>query len=384
MLVKRRNPVASGRPDGFPDPGFWQGRKVLLTGHTGFKGSWMLEWLEAMGADVTGMSLAPEGPVSLFEGLHGTARLEREIVDIRDEAAVARKVAEVEPEIVFHLAAQSLVRRGYADPSATYAVNIGGTLNVLKAVADVGSARAVVVTTTDKVYRNGGTGRAFIETDPLGGEDPYSRSKAICEMVVSAYRDPLEARGCRIAAARAGNVIGGGDWAADRLIPDAVRAWARGEKLQVRRPDATRPFQHVLEPLRGYMVLAEKLCGIARYAPAYNFGPFEPGAKVRDVLDLVAGHFDVAPIAYADRIEGPHEAGTLSLDPSLAAWDLGVMPVWSLGEGIARTAAWYREFADGADPRDLCLADRMAYFAAMLKAEQSGQAETRDANAEVA
>ncbi|WP_244598130.1 CDP-glucose 4,6-dehydratase [Pseudohoeflea suaedae] len=382
--MKRRNPAASGRPEGFPDPGFWQGRKVLLTGHTGFKGAWMLEWLEAMGAHVTGMSLQPEGPVSLFEGLHGTARLEGEITDIRDEAEVARRVAGIEPEIVFHLAAQSLVRRGYADPPTTYAVNIGGTLNVLKAVADVGSARAVVVTTTDKVYRNDGSGRAFVETDPLGGEDPYSRSKAICEMVVSAYHDPLEALGCRVAAARAGNVIGGGDWAADRLIPDAVRAWGRGEKLQVRRPDATRPFQHVLEPLRGYMVLAEKLCGIARCAPAYNFGPFEAGAKVRDVLDLVAGHFDGAAIAYADRIEGLHEAGTLSLDPSLAARDLGVAPVWSLEEGIAHTATWYRSFADGADPRDLCLADRMAYFAALLKAGHSRQADTPDGNAEVA
>lgn len=384
MLVRRRNLMMSSHPDGLPDPGFWQGRKVLLTGHTGFKGSWMLEWLEAMGAEVTGMSLAPEGQVSLFEGLHGTARLDGEIVDIRDADAVQRRIAEAKPEIVFHLAAQSLVRRGYADPSGTYAVNIGGTLNVLKAVAEAGSARAIVVTTTDKVYRNDGSGRAFVETDPLGGEDPYSKSKAICEMVVSAYRDHLEAQGCRIVAARAGNVIGGGDWAADRLIPDAVRAWERGEKFHVRRPDATRPFQHVLEPLRGYMVLAERLCGIARFAPAYNFGPFEPGAKVRDVLGLVARHFDPAPVVYPDRIEGPHEAATLSLDPSLAARDLGVSPVWGLGESVARAAGWYRAFADGADPRDLCLADRMAYFAALLKGANAAPDDARDGNAEVA
>jgi len=383
MLVRRRNPLRSSRPSGFPDPGFWQGRRVLLTGHTGFKGSWMLEWLEAMGAEVIGLALTPEG-VSLFEGLHDVARLATETVDIRDAEAVARKVAEAEPEIVFHLAAQSLVRRGHADPSMTYAVNVGGTLNVLKAVAEVGTARAVVVTTTDKVYRNDGAGRAFVETDPLGGDDPYSQSKALCEMAVAAYRVRFEAIGCGIAAARAGNVIGGGDWAADRLIPDAVRAWSRGEKLQVRRPDATRPFQHVLEPLRGYMVLAEKLCGNARPAAAYNFGPVGPGAKVRDVLERVAGHFDHAPVDYALRIEGPHEAAALSLDTSLSARDLGVTPFWDLDESVARTAAWYRAFADGADPRDLCLADRMAYFAALLKADATRQVEERDGSAEVA
>ncbi len=384
MLVRRRNPLHSIRPAGFPDPGFWQGRRVLLTGHTGFKGSWMLEWLEAMGAEVTGLALAPEGPVSLFEGLHDPARLKRETVDVRDEAAVRAQVAAAEPEIVFHLAAQSLVRRGHADPSTTYAVNVGGTLNLLKALAEVGSARAAVVTTTDKVYRNDGSGRAFVETDPLGGDEPYSKSKALCEMAVSAYRDRFEAMGCAIATARAGNVIGGGDWAADRLIPDAVRAWSRGERLQVRRPDATRPFQHVLEPLRGYMVLAEKLTGNAELASAYNFGPLEPGARVRDVLDLVAGHFDHAPVDYAERIEGPHEAATLSLDPALAGRDLGVTPVWGLEEGVSRTAAWYRAFADGSDPRILCLADRMAYFAAMLRAEGDAIDREHDGTAEVA
>jgi CDP-glucose 4,6-dehydratase len=384
MLVRRRNPLTSAGSLGMPDPGFWQGRKVLLTGHTGFKGSWMLEWLEAMGARVTGLALAPEGPVSLFEGLHDTARLDRETVDIRDEAAVLALVAEAEPDIVFHLAAQSLVRRGHADPSMTYEVNVGGTLNLLKALAEVGSARAIVVTTTDKVYRNDGSGRAFVETDPLGGDEPYAQSKALCEMAVAAYRERFEAMGCAIATARAGNVIGGGDWAADRLIPDAVRAWSRGEKLQVRRPDATRPFQHVLEPLRGYMVLAEQLAGNASLAPAYNFGPLEPGAKVRDVLDLVAGHFESAPIAYASRVEGPHEAATLSLDPTLVGRDLDVTPVWGLEEGVSRTAAWYRAFADGSDPRDLCLADRMAYFAALLKGEHLERHDRLDGNAEVA
>ena len=365
MLVKRRNPVASGRPEGFPDPGFWQGRKVLLTGHTGFKGSWMLEWLEAMGADVTGMSLAPEGPVSLFEGLHGTARLEREIIDIRDEAAVARKVAEVRPEIVFHLAAQSLVRRGYADPSATYAVNIGGTLNVLKAVADVGSARAVVVTTTDKVYRNDGTGRAFIETDPLGGEDPYSRSKAICEMVVSAYRDPLETQGCRIAAARAGNVIGGGDWAADRLIPDFVRAMQRGEPVRLRSPLAVRPWQHVVEPLAGYLTLAETLASNAGNAPqAVNFGPdpeqFASVAKVAEVL----GQAFRLPLPWLPASgEHPAEAQQLRLSSRLAAETLGWRPLLSLEETLDWTAQWYEAHRAGADMRALTARQISAYEA---------------------
>lgn len=348
----------------WPNSDFWRGKRVLLTGHTGFKGSWLLEWLEVMGAKVFGLALPPEGPVNLFSRLHGLDRLDGEIADLRDVEAVRRVVAAARPEIVFHMAAQSLVRRGYADPAATFAVNIGGTHNVLEALKMVGTAQAIVVTTTDKVYRNSGTGRAFVETDPLGGTDPYSESKALCEMVVSGYRAQFDLAGCGIATARAGNVIGGGDWSDDRLIPDAIRAWGRGEALEVRRPDATRPWQHVLEPLRGYMVLAENLAKGRELASAYNFGPREKSASVREVLVEIASHFDHAKFHFAETIEGPHEAPTLSLDPTLAANHLGVRPIWQFEETIARTARWYRSFHDGADPVKLCMADRLAFLKA--------------------
>jgi CDP-glucose 4,6-dehydratase len=348
-----------------PDPAFWRGRSVLLTGHTGFKGSWLLAWLEAMGANVAGLSLPPAGPQSLFKNFHGLGRLAGEVADIRDAGAVRNLVEDARPEIVFHLAAQALVRRSYVDPVGTFAVNVTGTVNLMEAVRQVGTARAVVVTTTDKVYRNAGEGRAFVETDPLGGSsDPYSESKAACEMVVAGYRAHFEANGCGIATARAGNVIGGGDWAEDRLIPDAVRAWAKGGVLDVRRPDATRPWQHVLEPLRAYLVLAEQLAAERALAPAYNIGPDGAAESVRAVLSLAASHFDGTRVKFADRIEGPHEAATLALDPTLARRDLGISPLWSLEEGVARTARWYRGFVGGEHARELCADDLDAYLAA--------------------
>lgn len=358
-----------------PDPAFWSGRRVLLTGHTGFKGSWLLEWLQEMGAEVTGLALESEGPAALYSSLHGETHLGAEIADLRDQARVADIVIRARPEIVFHLAAQSLVRRGYADPIGTFAINIDGTRNVLEALRRAGSARAIVVTTTDKVYRNDGRPRAFTETDPLGGDDPYSRSKAICELVVAGYRAHFEQAGCGIATARAGNVIGGGDWAEDRLIPDAMRAWGRGEKLFVRRPDATRPWQHVLEPLRGYLVLAERLAAGEALAPAYNFGPAEAPASVRAVLERAASRFEAPRTEFAQRIEGPHEAATLALDPRLAARDLGVAPVWSLDETVRRTADWYRGFFAGADPRHLVAADRAAFLASAGRAPHETRTE---------
>ena len=357
---------------------------MLLTGHTGFKGSWLLEWLEVMGAEVTGLSLPPAGPVNLFTPLHGNERLAGEIADIRDIEAVRAIVANAKPEVVFHLAAQSLVRRGYADPAGTFAVNIGGTRNLLEAIKEVDTAKAIIVTTTDKVYRNTGTGRAFKETDPLGGKDPYSESKAICEMVVSGYRAHFELTGCAIATARAGNVIGGGDWAEDRLVPDAVRAWRECQTVHVRRPDATRPWQHVLEPLRGYLVLAEHMSRSTEMAPAYNFGPAEKSTSVRSVLESAASHFENAKIHFAESIEGPEEAPTLSLDPSLAQKHLGVQPVWQLEGGIARTARWYRAFIEGGDPRKLCMSDRLAFLKAGQAAADKEAADQKAAGKKVA
>lgn len=345
---------------------------MLLTGHTGFKGAWLLFWLESMGARVTGCSLAPEQPEALFSHMHASEHLASEIVDIRNPEELSTLVAHAEPEIVFHLAAQSLVRRGYRDPHGTFATNVSGTNNLLQALAQVGTARAIVVTTTDKVYRNANDGRAFVETDPLGGHDPYSASKAACEMVVDGWRSRFAEAGCAIATARAGNVIGGGDWAEDRLIPDAIKAWSGGNTLQVRRPDATRPWQHVLEPLRGYLVLAEKLLSGAEIAPAYNFGPRADSAAVREVLSLAASAFPDAKTEFADLEEGPAEAQALALDPGLAETDLGIHSLWNLDQTVTRTAEWYRAFLDGRPARDLCEADCSAYLDDVKRAPEAG------------
>ncbi|MEM5471402.1 CDP-glucose 4,6-dehydratase [Hoeflea sp. AS60] len=356
---------------GLPNRDFWRGRRVLLTGHTGFKGAWMLFWLEAMGARVTGCSLAPEQPQALFSHLHSPDRLASEIVDIRNPQELATLVARARPEVVFHLAAQSLVRRGYSDPHGTFATNVQGTNNLMQALAQVNTALAIVVTTTDKVYRNANDGRAFVETDPLGGHDPYSASKAACEMVVDGWRSRFAAEGCGIATARAGNVIGGGDWAEDRLVPDAVRAWSSGQVLQVRRPEAARPWQHVLEPLRGYLVLAEKLSSGADMAPAYNFGPRAESASVRNVLSLAAAEFGDVRTEFADTPEGPVEAQTLDLDPSLAEVDLGIQGLWGLDRTVTLTAQWYRNFLSGRQARELCEADCCAYLDSVRRASMA-------------
>lgn len=357
---------------GLPDSSFWRGRKVLLTGHTGFKGAWLLYWLETMGARVTGCSLAPEQPEALFTHLHAPERLAGEMVDIRNLQELTTLVDRTRPEIVFHLAAQSLVRRGYSDPHGTFATNVSGTNNLLQALAQIDSVRAIVVTTTDKVYRNSDDGRAFVETDPLGGHDPYSASKAACEMVVDGWRSHFADCGGAIATARAGNVIGGGDWAEDRLIPDAVRAWSSGEVLEVRRPDATRPWQHVLEPLRGYLLLAEKLMAGTDIAPAYNFGPHADSATVRTVLSLAAAAFTGARTEFAELAEGPVEAQALALNPSLAETDLGICALWDLEQTVTRTAGWYRAYAGGRPARDLCEADCDAYLEDVKRASMVG------------
>ena len=357
--------------EGLPNRDFWRGRRVLLTGHTGFKGAWMLFWLEAMGARVTGCSLAPEQPQALFSHLHSPERLAGETVDIRNARDLANLVSRVQPEIVFHLAAQSLVRRGYSDPHGTFETNVSGTNNLLEALAQVKSARAVVVTTTDKVYRNSDDGRAFVETDPLGGHDPYSASKAACEMVVAGWHSRFADLECRLATARAGNVIGGGDWAEDRLLPDAMRAWSSGEVLHVRRPEATRPWQHVLEPLRGYLILAERLALGYGLAPAYNFGPVGESATVRRVLSLAAESFDEAQTEFAQTEEGPREAHALALDPGLAAADLGVRGLWGLERTVELTAKWYRGFLSGRPARELCESDCCAYLDTVKRASMA-------------
>ncbi|MFM2279166.1 MAG: CDP-glucose 4,6-dehydratase [Pseudomonadota bacterium] len=345
--------------------GFWQGKRVLLTGHTGFKGSWLSLLLEEAGAEVHGLALAPDTEPSLYRLLHPGRSDGPDIVDIRDRDAVAARVAAVQPEIVFHLAAQPLVRAGYRLPVETFETNVQGTVHLLDALRGAAAVRSIVVITTDKVYENEETGKPFVETDPLGGHDPYSASKAAAEIVTASYRRSFFApKGVGVASARAGNVIGGGDWAADRLIPDAVRAFVSGKPLEIRRPEAIRPWQHVLEPLHGYMALAEALWANPDLAPAYNFGPDpESAATVRIVLELSSHHFGDTEIRWGDGQEGPHEAGYLMLDSHRARADLGIRPQFTLAETLARTWTWYRRWQAGADVRSLCRDDIRAYRA---------------------
>ena len=354
---------------GQPDPAFWRGRRVLLTGHTGFKGAWLAFWLQRLGAHVSGLALPPPTRPSLFEALGLAGTLDHQVVDLRDAQAVARRVQAVRPEIVLHLGAQALVRESYRDPVANWASNLMGTVHLLDALRGQDPVRAAVLITTDKVYRNHETARAYREGDELGGHDPYSASKAACELAIASYRDAfLRGQGLPVASVRAGNVIGGGDWAADRLLPDAVRAWQSGQVLDIRRPDAVRPWQHVLEPLAAYLVLAERLCADASLAQAWNIGPAAQGcASVREVVDMAQGHWGEARVRYARGAEaqaGPHEAGLLTLDAGAAAQALGVVPRWPLAQGVQRTVSWYRAYADGASALALCSADIDAWMAA--------------------
>lgn len=349
-----------------PDPAFWRGRRVLLTGHTGFKGSWLALWLRRLGARVTGIALPPTGTPNLYTLARVGALCDSHFIDIRDARAVADRVRRSEPEIVFHLAAQALVRAGYEDPLATYASNVMGTAHVLDALRGLDSVRAAVMVTTDKVYRNLEQVYPYREGDALGGHDPYSASKAASELVIASYRDAwLSDQGVAVASARAGNVIGGGDWAADRLIPDAVRAWQAGQPLLIRRPQAIRPWQHVLEPVGAYLRLAEALHAQPVLAGAYNFGPYtHEAATVHQVIEQARQAYGRGDTQWGDGTEGPHEAGWLALETVLARTVLGVRPRWGLDASIDRTMTWYRSQHEGADARVLCEADIQAFEAA--------------------
>jgi len=348
-----------------PNEEFWRDKRVLLTGHTGFKGSWLSLWLQRLGANVTGVALPPATVPNLFTLAVAGARMDSRFCDIRDVQALASIVSAVSPEIALHLAAQPLVRAGYRDPIGTMASNVMGTAHLLEVLRGVGSVRAVVVVTTDKVYRADDGTRAHREDDPLGGHDPYSASKAASELVVATYRDAfLRDQGVAVATARAGNVIGGGDWSEDRLIPDAIRAWQADTTLEVRRPDAIRPWQHVLEPIAGYLVLAERIRRQPELAGAFNFGPAaSEAATVREVVELAQAAYGGGHIHFAATRTGPHETGALRLDTSKGEALLGIVPRWSLAEAVSRTIAWYRAHREGSDPRALCLADIDAYDA---------------------
>jgi CDP-glucose 4,6-dehydratase len=350
------------------DRDFWAGRRVLLTGHTGFKGAWLSLWLQELGARVVG--LAPAGPPtrpSLYELARVGEGLSRErAVDVRDASALLAAVEEERPEVVLHLAAQPLVRRSYREPAHTYEVNVMGTVNVLEAVRRAGEGvRAVVVVTSDKCYDNPPEqARRFVEGDPLGGEDPYSSSKACAELVTAAYRGSFFSNegGPRVASARAGNVIGGGDWGADRLIPDIVRAVEGGRSVRVRNPDAVRPWQHVLNPLSGYLTLAQELWSTPEAAGAWNFGPAHEDARtVGWIVQRLAAHWSGALRWQADGAASdgdldPPEAGHLALDSAKAERGLGWRPAWGLEEALERVVSWHEAHRRGADMRAVSLA----------------------------
>jgi len=354
--------LAAGTPEGF-----WLGKKVLITGHTGFKGSWLALWLRRQGAVVTGISLPPLTKPSLFELAKVAELVESHICDVRDGVALAEVLAAARPAIVFHLAAQPLVRASYREPLQTFATNVQGTANLLEAVRKTNDVRVLVVVTTDKVYRNDSDDAyPYRETDALGGIDPYSASKAAAELVVTGYKDAfLAARGVAVASARAGNVIGGGDWSEDRLLPDAVRAWGVGRVLRVRSPLAVRPWQHVLEPLYGYLRLAERLWDAPQLAGPYNFGPpTDQAATVREVIELARGAYGSGEVEWAGNTDGPHEAHWLALEVAKARGVLGIKPRWSLSQAIERSMRWYLEQSRGASAAELCAADIDAYEAA--------------------
>lgn len=349
-----------------PDSEFWRGRRVLLTGHTGFKGGWLALWLHRLGAQVTAVALPPETTPNLFALARIDSITDSKFCDIRDSAKLSKLVRESAPEIVVHLAAQPLVRASYRQPLETFATNVMGTAHLLDALRGLDSVRVAVLATTDKVYRHRAAPYAYREDDHLGGHDPYSASKAAAEIVVASYRDGfLSEQGVAVSSVRAGNVIGGGDWSEDRLIPDAIRAWEAGIALEIRRPDAVRPWQHVLEPLCGYLVLAERLWSQPALAGAYNFGP-ETGsaAPVRDVIELARLAFGRGEVAWGDSTEGPHEAGWLALDIAKSKAMLQVTPHWDLQETLARTMRWYRELAQGADAAALCEQEISAFESA--------------------
>ena len=347
-------------------PGFWRGRRALLTGHTGFKGSWLALWLQSMGAHVRGIALAPSTEPSLFEVARVGEGMDHCVADIRDFASLRSLFNEFQPEIVFHLAAQPLVRLSYQQPIETYATNVMGTVHVLEAAREAGSVRAIVNVTTDKCYENREWPWGYRENEPMGGHDPYSSSKACAELVSSAYRRSfLETGGIALATARAGNVIGGGDWAEDRLVPDLLRALEKGGSVQIRNPHSIRPWQHVLEPLSGYLLLAERLHAHGQSdAEAWNFGPRDEDARtVQCVVEQLCAAWGGDAAWTLQAGDHPHEAGFLKLDIAKARQRLQWAPRWTLDVALKRTAEWHRAWRDGQDMRAVCLRQISAYLA---------------------
>ncbi len=345
------------------NPAFWYRKRVFLTGHTGFKGGWLSLWLQQLGAQVTGYALPPPSQPSLFELARVAEGVTSVIGDIRDSARLTAAMRTAEPEIVIHMAAQPLVRRSYVDPVETYSTNVMGTVHLLEAVRQCSSVRAVVNVTTDKCYENKEWVWPYRENEPMGGYDPYSNSKGCAELVSSAYRNSFfppaiySQHGVALATARAGNVIGGGDWAADRLIPDILGAFATGKPAIIRSPHAIRPWQHVLEPLSGYLTLAQRLVeGGSKYGEAYNFGPLSEDARpVQWIVEQLCDLWGRGASWEVDACSHPHEANYLKLDISKAAHRLAWHPCLHLHEALEMTVAWSAGQRRGDDVRALSL-----------------------------
>ena len=380
-------PVVTAVTPSSPDlsDSFWRGRRVLLTGHTGFKGSWLALWLRCLGAEVLGVALPPDTQPSLYEELlleqgHDLAGcLRSQLLDLADLPALKAAVLAFEPQVVFHLAAQPLVRLSYAEPLSTWNTDVIGTLHLLEALRPLQQPCAVVAVTTDKVYRNQEWCYGYRENDPLGGHDPYSSSKAAAELLIQSWRQsfcgalPHQTPNLAIATARAGNVIGGGDWAADRIVPDAMRACAGGAPLTLRNPSSTRPWQHVLEPLSGYLLLAQRLWQAQQLgasgelellSAAWNFGPsLASNATVQQLVEALHASW---PGSWRDASDpqAPHEAGLLHLVTDKAHHQLGWAPRWDLATTAKRTARWYQRVQGGAAPLACCLEDLEAYVKA--------------------
>lgn len=345
-------------------PDFWRDKRVLLTGHTGFKGSWMSLWLQSLGANLRGIALNPPTDPALFEVARVAASMEHRTVDIRDFAAVKTQMDEFRPEIVIHMAAQPLVRLSYSQPIETYATNVMGTVHVLEAARHVGSVSAIVCITTDKCYENREWIWGYREDEPMGGYDPYSNSKGCAELVSSAYRKSfLKEAGIAMATARSGNVIGGGDWAIDRLVPDVLRALEKSEPVLIRNPCAIRPWQHVLEPLSGYLLLAERLYTTGQAdAEGWNFGPRDEDARpVQWIVERLCEDWGNGASWTMHEGDHPHEAVYLKLDISKARQRLQWAPRWSLVTALKHISDWHQAWLNGQNMRDVCLKQIFEY-----------------------
>lgn len=352
---------------GTVDPAFWAGKRVFLTGHTGFKGSWMALWLQRMGAELTGFALAPPTKPALFDVARVAAGMTSIIGDIRDREVLEQALVDARPDIVIHMAAQPLVRASYDDPVGTYATNVMGTVHLLEAVRKVPSVRAACIVTTDKCYENREWVWGYREDEAMGGYDPYSNSKGCSELVTSAYRRSFFGEGrTAVATGRAGNVIGGGDWAIDRLVPDILRNVTEGTPVSIRNPLAIRPWQHVLEPVSGYLVLCQALWNDpAATAEAWNFGPRDDDARpVQWIVEHMCALWgDNASWACDDSVQ-PHEARYLKLDISKARAGLGWTPRWDLGQALNSIVAWHRAWLADVDMHAYCLTELERFAAA--------------------